>query len=95
MFLSGPNFDHTTGLSAGHYLLHPADTATSSAKLTSLVLSQTEAGSCKLRFYYFMYGDNVGKLTVGTTQYGGNGTENVSTEYTTESSIMFISIVDQ
>ena len=78
MFCSGPNFDHTTGLSAGHYLLHPADTATSSAKLTSLVLSQKEAGSCQLRFYYYMYGENVGKLTIGTTVYGGTGEENVS-----------------
>ena len=66
-------------MSAGHYLLHPPpDTETNSAKLTSQVLSQTEDGSCHLRFYYYMYGVNVGKLTIGTTVYGGDREENVS-----------------
>ena len=78
LICSGPNFDHTTGVSAGHYLLHPADTATKSAKLSSQVISQAEGGSCQLRFYYYMYGDNVGKLTIGTTIYGGTGEEYVS-----------------
>ena len=49
-----------------------------SVKLSSLVLRQTDQSSCQLRFYYYMYGANVGKLTVGTVLYGGNGTENVS-----------------
>ena len=75
---TGPQFDHSTGVSAGHYLLHPSDQRTQSARLTSLVISQTEGASCQLRFYYYMYGDNVGKLTIGTTIYGGDGQENVS-----------------
>ena len=75
---TGPQFDHSTGVSAGHYLLHPSDQRTQSARLTSLVISQTEGASCQLRFYYYMYGDNVGKLTIGTTIYGGTGEEYVS-----------------
>ena len=59
-------------------MYHGSDTSKDSVKLTSLVLSQAENASCELRFYYYMYGTNVGKLTIGTTQYGGNGTENVS-----------------
>ena len=76
--MPGPNFDHTTGQTAGHFMYHGGDTDQAYAKLTSLVLSQAENSTCQLRFYYYMYGANVGKLTVGTTQYGGNGTENVS-----------------
>lgn len=59
-------------------MYHGGSTDQVYAKLTSLVLSQGEDSSCQLRFYYYMYGTNVGKLTIGTTQYGGNGTENVS-----------------
>ena len=76
--MPGPNFDHTTGQTAGHYMYHGTDTSKASVKLTSLVLSQAENASCELRFYYYMYGANVGKLTIGTIQYGGDGTENVS-----------------
>ena len=75
---TGPTFDHSTGQTAGHFMYHGGDTEKTSVKLSSLVLRQTEQSSCQLRFYYYMYGANVGKLTVGTVQYGGNGTENVS-----------------
>ena len=59
-------------------MYHGTDTSKDSVKLTSLVLSQAENASCELRFYYYMYGQNVGKLTIGTTVYGGSGEENVS-----------------
>ena len=71
-------------------MYHGSDTSKDSVKLTSLVLSQAENASCELRFYYYMYGANVGKLTIGTIKYGGDGTENVSCSPGIYSSLLMI-----
>ena len=61
---TGPNFDHSTGLPSGHYLYFEADQGPSAMGFFRSPDLQSPTGSCTVRFYYYLYGNNVGTLTV-------------------------------
>ena len=61
---TGPNFDHSTGLPSGHYLYFEADQGPSAVGFFRSPDLQSPSGSCTVRFYYYLFGNNVGTLTV-------------------------------
>ena len=61
---TGPNFDHSTGLPSGHYLYFEADQGASARGYFRSPDLQSSSGRCTVRFYYYLYGDNVGTLTI-------------------------------
>ena len=61
---TGPNFDHSTGLPSGHYLYFEADQGPSARGFFRSPDLQSSSGRCTVRFYYYLYGDNVGTLTI-------------------------------
>ncbi|CAF1515641.1 unnamed protein product, partial [Adineta steineri] len=73
-FFTGPKRDHTLGLSSGHFIFleasYPAEEG-ERARIASPVLNST-GFSCELRFYWHMYGDDIGALNIYTrTTFGG------------------------
>ncbi|XP_077985985.1 MAM and LDL-receptor class A domain-containing protein 1-like [Glandiceps talaboti] len=65
---TGPSVDHKTGLDTGTYLLMDASGSSTDvkAKLYSEVLSAEQGYRC-LEFWYYMYGSDMGTLTVDVT----------------------------
>ncbi|XP_022094256.1 MAM and LDL-receptor class A domain-containing protein 1-like isoform X2 [Acanthaster planci] len=69
---SGPSRDHTYGTSLGHFLyldgqfLHPFKAR---AQLLSLSFQAAPDGSCQIRFFYHMYGEDVDYLNVYASRY--------------------------
>uniref|UniRef100_A0A452UGH6 Enteropeptidase n=1 Tax=Ursus maritimus TaxID=29073 RepID=A0A452UGH6_URSMA len=84
---TGPNFDHTFGNNSGFYISTPTGPGGRQERvgLTSLPLDPTLEPVC-LSFWYYMYGENVYKLSVNISsdqnvektvfQKGGNYGEN-------------------
>ena len=81
---TGPTVDHTLGTESGHYMFMESSQPTARdnrAILVGPVLSKdVECGSvgdnveCAIRFWYHMYGDHTGTLTVSARL--ASGTEN-------------------
>ncbi|CAF1456361.1 unnamed protein product, partial [Rotaria sordida] len=72
--LYGPDRDHTLGTSKGHFLFleasaprQPNDTA----RVVSPVFAPTTSGECQFRFWYHMYGYDVGALNIYTRTFIG------------------------
>jgi hypothetical protein len=61
---TGPNFDHSTGLASGHYLLFEADQGPTAESFFRSPDLQSPTGNCSIRFSYYLYGAEVGTLTV-------------------------------
>ncbi|XP_022096408.1 MAM and LDL-receptor class A domain-containing protein 1-like [Acanthaster planci] len=63
---TGPARDHTTGLSTGTYLVLETTGASNGnrAFLASYAIQAVTSTDCKIRFYYHMYGIDIGTLTV-------------------------------
>ncbi|CAF4185562.1 unnamed protein product, partial [Rotaria sp. Silwood2] len=81
---TGPKRDHTLGLSSGHYIFidsfYPA-VKDDRARIASPVMNST-GFSCSFRFYWHMYGKNIGALNVYTrTTYGGRMNKIWSKDY--------------
>ncbi|XP_071956933.1 MAM and LDL-receptor class A domain-containing protein 1-like [Antedon mediterranea] len=66
---TGPTRDHTTGLESGRYLYLETSSPRKQgdrARIGSMNFRATSSGNCMLRFYYHMYGQNIGTLSVYT-----------------------------
>ncbi|XP_072014818.1 MAM and LDL-receptor class A domain-containing protein 1-like [Amphiura filiformis] len=66
---TGPTRDHTTGLSSGTYLYLESSSPRlqgDRARLGSFIIDATQTGECTIRFYYHMFGPNIGTLSVHT-----------------------------
>ncbi|KAL5006371.1 hypothetical protein ScPMuIL_015177 [Solemya velum] len=62
----GPLYDHTTGITSGHYVYlnsNNGSSLTGGAMLTGPLL-QASSSTCQLQFWYYMYGKNAGTLKV-------------------------------
>ncbi|XP_066300039.1 MAM and LDL-receptor class A domain-containing protein 2-like [Branchiostoma lanceolatum] len=76
---TGPAIDHTTNTATGQYLYlessfpaSPGDRARLASTVLQVSPSATATDTCKLRFYYHMYGADIGDLSVYTrVQDGG------------------------
>ncbi|XP_077978868.1 MAM and LDL-receptor class A domain-containing protein 1-like [Glandiceps talaboti] len=78
--LTGPSRDHTRNNAAGTYIYidtRPPQRSGDNARLISHNFEGTDgSGSCVMRFYYHMYGSNIGSLKIYTrTAVGGPLTE--------------------
>ncbi len=61
---TGPSRDHTTGSSEGHYVyLEASNPPGSTARLESPVVLPA-SNNCQFRFFYHMYGKDIGTLSV-------------------------------
>ncbi|XP_070565018.1 MAM and LDL-receptor class A domain-containing protein 1-like isoform X2 [Ptychodera flava] len=60
---TGPSSDHTLGTDLGHYLYIESSLTGPKAHLRSLAL-QHSGYNCKLLFWYHMYGETIGTLSV-------------------------------
>ncbi|CAF0847412.1 unnamed protein product, partial [Rotaria sordida] len=83
-FGTGPKRDHTLGLPSGHYIYleasYPAVKG-DQARIASPVMNST-GSSCRFRFYWHMYGEDIGALNVYTrTTYGGQMNKIWSKDY--------------
>lgn len=62
---TGPSRDHTTGTAEGYYIyLEASNTAGSKAQIVSSVVKTSISGNCNFRFFYHMYGKDIGSLNV-------------------------------
>nr|XP_042908894.1 MAM and LDL-receptor class A domain-containing protein 2 [Parasteatoda tepidariorum] len=71
----GPPFDHTFSNSSGHYVFMSRGykgSLNQKAWLLSDVFTIIGEGECEMRFFYFMYGENVNQLTL-YTRYENDG----------------------
>ncbi|XP_022097778.1 MAM and LDL-receptor class A domain-containing protein 1-like isoform X1 [Acanthaster planci] len=69
-----PATDHTSQSTLGYYAYTMSKSNTAGvATMTSATLSETNT-NCKLDFWYYMTGTNVGSLSVATSQVGANAT---------------------
>eukprot|EP00117_Sycon_ciliatum_P042503 scpid2178/ scgid30914/ MAM and LDL-receptor class A domain-containing protein C10orf112 len=67
--LTGPNYDHTRGNNEGHFVYveasGPSHTLGDNALLvTNYTYPATTDSSCHIRFYYHMYGNRMGNLSL-------------------------------
>ncbi|XP_038053495.1 MAM and LDL-receptor class A domain-containing protein 2-like [Patiria miniata] len=69
---SGPSRDHTYGTSLGHFIYLDgrfSHTYKAKAQITSPNFQSAPDGSCQLRFFYHMYGEDVDYLNVYASRY--------------------------
>lgn len=80
--LTGPSFDHTKQTAEGTYLYLEANegVAGQSAVLESAVVNGMDGGGMCIRFWYNMYGDSIGNLSVFMQQ--NNNKTNTATLWT-------------
>ncbi|XP_057298293.1 MAM and LDL-receptor class A domain-containing protein 2-like isoform X2 [Hydractinia symbiolongicarpus] len=70
-FGTGPMFDHSTGKTSGYYIYAESSWQKTGdkARIASGIVQATAPYSyCYIRFYYHMFGDHIGKLSVKTRQ---------------------------
>jgi len=61
---TGPSRDHTTGSSEGHYIYIEASNPPGSKALLISPIVLPSSQNCRFRFFYHMYGLNIGSLNV-------------------------------
>ncbi|RDD40324.1 MAM and LDL-receptor class A domain-containing protein 2 [Trichoplax sp. H2] len=64
--LSGPSFDHTLGTRLGYYMFFSArsNSANKTAQMTLTQTFGTPSATCQMRFWYHLYGPDIGALNV-------------------------------
>ncbi|CAF1639090.1 unnamed protein product, partial [Adineta ricciae] len=70
--LYGPDRDHTLGTSKGYLLYFQGSTSrklNDTARVVSTVFSPSTSGKCEFRFWYHMYGYDIGALNIYTRTY--------------------------
>ncbi|XP_077978886.1 MAM and LDL-receptor class A domain-containing protein 1-like [Glandiceps talaboti] len=68
---TGPVYDHTYSNTSGYYLYIEGyyNYYGQTAQIVSPIYQATTNGQCKLRMFYHMYGQNIGRLTIYTRIY--------------------------
>ena len=69
---TGPRLDHTYGSLTGHYIYIESSSPRRNgdkARLKSPVFQASTDGSCRIRFFYYMFGININALNIYTESY--------------------------
>ncbi|KAH3887722.1 hypothetical protein DPMN_011741 [Dreissena polymorpha] len=69
---TGPSYDHTFGNTTGHYIFIESSSPqqfNDKARIVSPVFVRTTTGTCRMRFFFNMYGVNINALNIYTKNY--------------------------